>query len=181
MTDVYITYSIRERFWVSKLVSALESEGYSVWWDHAVIPGKEIRGESQRELIQAKCALVIWSETAVDDHWVLLDSQQANQQETLVSVLARECDIPLLYQPLETIDMKDWKLGSEQDKYFKNLLGKIKAYCQPSQLPQRVKEQRTKSRLERIRAERERKQKDSALSEARMARKRMSFELNSFQ
>ena len=65
MTDLYITYSIRERYWVSKLVESLESEGYSVWWDHAVIPGANVRTDSQLALSQSDLALVIWSESEI--------------------------------------------------------------------------------------------------------------------
>ena len=114
MADLYITYSIRERYWVSKLVSTLESVGYSVWWDHAVIPGDNFRNESKQALSQAKCALVIWSETASDDHWVLVDCEQAVKQEMLISILAKEASIPAVYQSLETLDLKDWELSDEQ-------------------------------------------------------------------
>ena len=123
MTDLYITYSIRERYWVSKLVESLESEGYSVWWDHAVIPGENFRSDSQLALKQSKCALVVWSETAVDDHWVLVDCKQALlQKQNLASVLVQDCQIPKHCSEIELTDLKDWKVGDKQNPHFMNLL-----------------------------------------------------------
>ena len=174
MADLYITYSIRERYWVSKLVANLESEGYSVWWDHAVIPGHNFRGESQRALARAKCVLAIWSETAVEDHWVLVDSEQASQQKLLVSVLAENCAIPEQYQQFEKTDLKDWKLGNKQDVHFGNLMQTVKQYCLPSQLSHCDKEREAIARLERMRAETERKQQTRVAKETQMINRRMS-------
>lgn len=174
MADLYITYSIRERHWVSKLVANLESEGYSVWWDHAVVPGHNFRSESQRALTRAKCVLAIWSETAVEDHWVLVDSEQASQRNMLVSVLAESCVVPEPYQSLDKTDLKDWKLGNKQDAHFVDLLQTIKTYCLPSQLSQCDKERESIARLERMRAETERKQHARDTKEAQMINRRMS-------
>jgi len=174
MADLYITYSIRERYWVSKLVATLESEGYSVWWDHAVIPGHNFRNESLRALARAKCALAVWSETAVDDHWVLVDSEQAIKQGGLVSVIAQNCTIPAPYQSLEQSDLVDWKFGNKQDAHFINLLETLKSYCQPSKLSECEVERQAIARLERMREETEHKQHKRDLREAQMINKRMS-------
>ena len=174
MADLYITYNMRERYWVSKLVASLESEGYSVWWDHAVIPGHDFRNESKRALIRAKCGLVIWSETAVEDHWVLVDSEQAHQQGMLISVLAEKCSIPELYQSLDETDLTDWRFGNKRDTHFLNLLETIKKHCSPSQLSQSEKERDAIERLERMRAETEIKQRKNELREAQMINRRMS-------
>ena len=174
MTDLYITYSIRERYWVSKLVATLESEGYSVWWDHAVIPGANVRNESQQALSHAKCALVVWSETATEDHWVLVDSAQAVKQNTLIAILAQDTSIPDAYKSLEISDLKDWQLGDKQDSHYVNLLETIKAYCPPSQLSQGEREKQAIARLERMRAESERKAQKRQLREDQMIQRRMS-------
>ncbi len=174
MADLYITYGIRERYWVSKLAAALEAEGYSVWWDHAVIPGANVRAESQQALTEAKCALVIWSDTAVEDHWVLVDSEQAVKQGALVSVLANNAAVPAVYQSLEVSDLQDWAVGDLQDAHFMNLVETIKGYCPPSQPSRAEKETQAIARLERMREESERKSRERQLREAKMIHKRMS-------
>lgn len=175
MADLYLTYSIRERYWVSKLVKALEHEGYSVWWDHAVISGVDFRNDSQLALTQAKCALAVWSPTAVKDHWVLVDSEQAQKKQALISVLAEDCEIPDVFKPLELTNLKDWTLGDKQSVHFKSLLETIKAYCLPSLPPQNEQEQLEIARLERMRAENEYKRQLHKQREALMIRKRMSI------
>ena len=174
MADLYITYSIRERYWVSKLVATLESEGYSVWWDHAVIPGHNFRNESQRALARAKCVLSIWSETAAEDHWVLVDSEQALERDVLVSVMAQNCQIPEPFNAITPSDLKDWRMSDKQNAHFVKLLEAINGYCSPSQLSQCDKEREAIARLERMRAETEKKQQERDLREAQMINKRMS-------
>lgn len=174
MTDLYITYSIRERYWVSKLVECLESEGYSVWWDHAVIPGANFRNESQLALTQAKFSLVVWSETAVDDHWVLVDCDQAQQRQALASVKVQNCEIPETYQGLETTDLKSWEIGNKDDVHFKNLLETIQAYASPSQPPQSEKEREEVARLKRMRSEADLKRRQRDARESQMKRQRTS-------
>jgi hypothetical protein len=174
MTDLYITYSIRERYWVSKLVESLESEGYSVWWDHAVIPGANVRTDSQLALSQSDLALVIWSETAVDDHWVLVDCEQANQKQTLASIKVQDCEIPVTYKSLELTDLKDWKVGDKEDAHFQNLLETIQAYASPSQPRQSEKEREEVARLKRMRGEADRKKRQREARESQMLRKRTS-------
>ena len=174
MTDLYITYSIRERYWVSKLVESFESEGYSVWWDHAVIPGANFRNESQLALTQAGFSLVIWSDTAVDDHWVLVDCEQAKARNALASVKVKDCNIPEAYKALELTDLKDWKIGDKEDVHFKNLLKTVQAYVSPSQPPQSEKEQQELARLKRMKVEVERKQLQREAREMQMLRQRTS-------
>ncbi|MGB1311070.1 MAG: toll/interleukin-1 receptor domain-containing protein [Leucothrix sp.] len=174
MADLYITYSMRERYWVSKLAMALASEGYSVWWDHAVVPGDNIRTDSQHALTETKCTLAVWSETAVDDHWVLLDAKQAKQQDTLISVLTRNGSVPAEYAAFDQADLSAWDLDDKQEVDFAHLLKAIAHYCSPSQLPADKKEQQTLERLARMRAEAEQKQQQREQREAQMVQKRLS-------
>ena len=174
MTDLYITYSIRERYWVSKLVESLESEGYSVWWDHAVIPGANFRNESQLALTQANYSLVVWSKTAVDDHWVLVDCEQARQRQKLASVKVQDCEIPETYQGLQMTDLKDWEIGNKEDVHFKNLLKTIQSYVSPSQSPQSEKEREEVARLKRMRGEADLKRRQRETRESQMMRQRAS-------
>ena len=40
MSDVFISYSHEDTEFVRDLVKPLEAEGFSVWWDHTIPPGK---------------------------------------------------------------------------------------------------------------------------------------------
>ena len=172
MADLYITYSIRERFWTSQLADALESEGYTVWWDHPVTPGETVRPESQKALDEARCAIVVWSSTAVEDHWVLVDSNAAKSRQLLVAVLAQDCSVPETFQDIELSDLRDWKRGDLEDAHFKHLFKTVKAYCKPSQLSLSEKQKQANERAERMRAESEYKRQQRERREALMQTKR---------
>lgn len=174
MADLYITYGIRERYWVSRLAATLESEGYSVFWDHSAIPGDNVRNESQQALTQAKCALVVWSETAIEDHWVLVDAEQALKQESMISVMASDSEIPQTFQSSKVLDLKDWALEDKQAQQYNKLLHTIKEHCEPSQPSASEKEQQAHERAMRMRAQHERKQQERGLREASLERMRVS-------
>ena len=65
MADVFVSYKAEDRRRVRSLVTALEKDGFSVWWDAHWGPGQEWREQIAHELDAAKCVVVAWSKTSV--------------------------------------------------------------------------------------------------------------------
>ena len=61
MANVFVSYARRDREQVLALVSALEHEGLSVWWDPNLVPGKRFRDIIARELAAADSVVVVWT------------------------------------------------------------------------------------------------------------------------
>ena len=61
MSDVFVSYKAEDRRRVQPLVTALEANGLTVWWDAQIGGGDEWRRSIERELDCAKCVLVVWS------------------------------------------------------------------------------------------------------------------------
>ena len=61
MSDVFVSYKAEDRRRVKPLVEALETDGYSVWWDEQIGGGSVWRHEIETELNAAKCVIVAWS------------------------------------------------------------------------------------------------------------------------
>lgn len=175
MTDLYITYGLRETLWVNKLVSILDSEGYTICWEHAVAPGADVRtDESIQALNNAKCVLAVWSETAVDDHWVLSDAERAVDQEKLLSVVAKSAVIPSVFRESETVFMQGWDAQNKDDELYGKLLAGIGKFVSPSQPSEFEREQEKRARQERMKAESKQRAQAQKEREERAKLRRMS-------
>ena len=158
MTDLYISYGLREALWVNKLVTMLDAQGFTVCWEHAVAPGDDVRtDESMQALNNAKCVLAVWSDTSVADFWVLSDAERAVEQSKLISVVAKSAVIPKTFRRSETIFMQNWDAQSQDAEFFGKLLKIIAEFATPSQANQAEREQEKLARQVRMKAESERR------------------------
>ena len=173
MTDLYITYGLRETLWVNKLVTLLDAQGYTVFWEHAVAPGADVRSEeSIQALNRAKCVLAVWSDTSVDDFWVLSDAERALSQHKLISMVAKSAVIPLKFRRIETLFTQHWDVKSKDDESYTKLLKAISQYCTPSQASRAEREKQKLDRQQRMKAESERRYQQALEREERARQRR---------
>src|SRR5262245_2952961 len=59
MTDIFISYSSRDRYLVQELCTFLGAQGWSVWWDRNLLAGDPFTGEIVKQLNLARVAIVI--------------------------------------------------------------------------------------------------------------------------
>lgn len=175
MTDLYITYGLRETLWTNKLVTMLDAEGYTVFWEHAVAPGAGVRSdESIQALNDAKCVIAVWSDTSVDDFWVLSDAERALSEDKLISVVAKSAVIPRSFRRVETLFTQNWDVKSRDDESYTKLLKAIAQYCTPSQASRAQRDQEKLERQQRMKAESERRYQQALEREERAQHKRVS-------
>ena len=172
MTDLYITYSTRERNWVRQLVNALESEGYSVWWEHVAVLGDVIRPDSLNALAAAECVVAVWSPLAVDDYWVLQDAKHAQQSNKLFSVCHKPAELPSAFYLSDVANLKHWKCGDLNDDAYRSFISTLKNVVKPSQLNESMRKKALKERKERIRAEQLKHQLSVEMSDERVVQLR---------
>ena len=63
MSDIFISYSSKDRPWVERFAKVLAARGWSVWWDRNIPTGESFNAVIRQELRAAKCAIVVWSES----------------------------------------------------------------------------------------------------------------------
>ena len=61
MSDIFISYKREDQPTARKLADALESEGWSVWWDPKLRAGEHFDDVIEKALKEAKCVIVMWS------------------------------------------------------------------------------------------------------------------------
>ena len=111
MSDIFISYSNKDRPWVEQFAKALETHGWSVWWDRNIPTGGSFNQVIRQELSTAKCAIVVWSEQSVESEWVQAEAAEAKKQDKYLPVKINESEIPLGFTQRTFQSLVDWEAG----------------------------------------------------------------------
>ncbi len=87
MTDVFFSYSSRDRERVRPIRDALVAEGFDVFWDQEVPPGRNWDEWIRQYLDTARCSIVFWSEHSVRSGNVVHEATIAKDAQRLIPVL----------------------------------------------------------------------------------------------
>ncbi len=117
MAHIFISYARHDKAVVAPLVAALESEGWSVWWDPEIVPGQEFDRQIARELDAAKAVIVVWTPASVDSRWVRGEARLAADRGVLVPVRFGGAHLPIDALALHTTDLDDWKEDRQSPAY----------------------------------------------------------------
>ncbi len=111
MSDIFLSYSSKDRPWVERFAKTLETHGWSVWWDRNIPTGGSFNAVIRQELGAAKCAIVVWSEQSVESEWVQAEAAEAKKQNKYLPVKINESDIPLGFTQRTFQSLVDWEAG----------------------------------------------------------------------
>src|SRR5262245_471387 len=126
MTDIFLSYASADRERIRPLVSVLEQQGWSVWWDRKIPPGKTYDQVIEQALEGARCIVVVWSQTSVQSEWVKVEADEGMNRNALVPVLIEEAKIPLAFRRIQAARLIDWK-GDSSHPELTMLFESIKA------------------------------------------------------
>ena len=101
MADIFISYARADRPRAEQLAQALERDGWSVWWDREIPPGRSFDEVIEEALAQARCVIVVWSEASVRSEWVKTEAAEAAARRILVPILADGARIPLEFRRIQ--------------------------------------------------------------------------------
>jgi hypothetical protein len=110
LSEIFISYARSDRTKAVMLARALEQEGWSVWWDPKIPPGKTFEEVIERALDAAKCVIVFWSKKAVSSEWVKTEATVAKDRGILIPALIEDdVRIPLTFRLLHASRLVDWR------------------------------------------------------------------------
>lgn len=173
MSDLYISYGTRERHWVSLLASQLDDAGYDVCWNSTAIPGQAFYESNEQAMQASRCILSIWSDTSVQDYWVLNHSEAAISRNTLLSLRHREVVIPESLRTAPTVDIATWDEAS-LNTVLPSLLKLVANRCKPSKPTLIARNQAAADKERRIKAESARREASRQQREQRAAERRQN-------
>ncbi len=123
MAQIFVSYASEDRERILPLVQALESDGFTVWWDREIRPGPSFDREIERAIDEAQCLVVVWSSASIESEWVRSEVEEGVRRGILVPAMI-DADIapPLAYRRRQSADLSDWD-GESDGEYAKLISG----------------------------------------------------------
>jgi TolB-like protein len=127
LSDIFLSYS-REDLAIARLFAeGMERDGFSVWWDAALIPGEIFDQVIEKALNEASAVVVLWSRKSVASRWVRAEATQANENGTLIPVMIEPCKRPIIFELTHTADLSHWT-GEPNDPTWQSFVAGLRHY-----------------------------------------------------
>ena len=108
MSDIFISYAREDFERVKPLAEALERSGWDVFWDYEIPLGSDWYDCIGRELSEARCVVVVWSESSTESTWVREEAGDARERGVLIPVNIDPRKPPLGFRSLQTLSLEGW-------------------------------------------------------------------------
>jgi hypothetical protein len=125
MADIFVSYASEDRDRAQSLAEALGREGYDVWWDRTIPPGRVFDEVIQEALQGARSVVVLWSEASTRSNWVKAEADDALSRGKLVPVLIAPVLPPFEFRRIQAANLAQWS-GDHDDPEYRTLLGAIR-------------------------------------------------------
>lgn len=108
MSDIFISYASEDRARVKPFVEALEKRGWSVWWDRTILPGKTWEDVIEAAIHEARCIVVLWSQSSVKSDWVRKEARTGRARGILVPALIDDVPVPWAFNEIQAANLVGW-------------------------------------------------------------------------
>ena len=108
MSDVFVSYAREDKEPARTVADALAHQGFSIWFDEKTTPGKAWDEVIGRELDNARCVVVLWSEASIKSRWVKEEAGRAADRNCLVPVLIETVTPPFGFRSIQAADLSEW-------------------------------------------------------------------------
>ena len=135
MSDIFLSYKSEDREKAHKIAVAIEKNGYSVWWDRIIPPGRLSYDVIEEELKSASCVVVLWSNKSVESLNVKTEANEGYNRRIVIPVLIENVKQPFAFRLLKAANLEKWD-GSSSHHEFQLLLESIRrilGYPQPAE------------------------------------------------
>ena len=126
MADIFISYARDDRDRIEKLSQALETQGWSVWWDRNIESGSEFSKDIERELDGAKAVIACWSNEGSNSRWVKDEANIAAEAGKLLAITLDADQPPIGFRQYHAVDFSKWK-GDAAAPAFADLTRSLKS------------------------------------------------------
>ncbi len=129
-TYVFVSYADEDRFVAERVVRALTSLGWRVWWDREIAPGKTFDERIGDRLRSAAAVVVLWSQHSVASEWVREEASDAKRRDVLIPALVEHVEPPFGFKLRQAVDLTSWN-GTASAPEFSPLAAALRALLPP--------------------------------------------------
>ena len=104
-----------------RFAQAIETYGWSVWWDPKLRAGERFDDVIEEALKAAKSVIVMWSKLSVKSPYVRDEATYALNRNKLIQVLLDQTELPLRFTGIHCADLKSWE-GERSHPGFQSLI-----------------------------------------------------------
>lgn len=148
MSDIFISYSKKDRDRAKTLAGALEAMGWSVFWDRKIPAGLTWRQFIGKELAEARCIVVIWSQASVGSEWVLEEAEIGKKKNILIPAFVEAVEPPFGFAALQGADFSTWD-GNADASTFRQFVTDMERIIGPPPSQVEEEEATAKDRVEK--------------------------------
>lgn len=134
MADVFLSYARDDLDRAERLEHALATCGWTVFWDHRLLPGETYRSKIAHELERAPCVIALWSRTSITSDWVIDEAEVGKKRLCLISVTIDAVEPPLGFRQGQAASLVDWN-GDLTHPGFALLVSGAKSLIDAAPLP----------------------------------------------
>ena len=113
MADIFLSYSRKEKAKAVKFLKFLEGNGWDIWWDNKILPGKRWDKVIDTQLENAKCVIVLWTKKAYASDHVFDEITSGHERGILLPVMFENIKVP--FKRLQTCDFTSWPKFPDQE------------------------------------------------------------------
>ncbi|AMY07744.1 TIR domain protein [Luteitalea pratensis] len=132
VADIFLSYAREDIARVRLIVAALESHGWTVFWDRHIPHGQDFNAYLQARLDEAKCVIVAWSKASIASQFVRDEAGEGKLR--LVPLLLADVRPPLGFRQLQTANLTDWS-GDASHEEFSRFVESVRAIVGASTPP----------------------------------------------
>lgn len=145
MTDIFLSYSSKDRERVRPFQEALAASGYKVFWDIETPSGQDWDQWIRGEIAKAAVVVVFWSQSSVASRNVRHEVAIAHENNKLVPALLETMnpiDFPMGFYTTQAAAVHDWD-GKAVHAGYAQLIRTVRQRLEvaPAQTPDVVREQ----------------------------------------
>ena len=120
MADIFLSYAREDIKKAELLASALESQGWTVFWDRtSLLAGQEFEAIIEQAIQQAGCMIVAWSEASKQSDWVRGEASIGRERNILVPILFEPAKPPIAFRTLHTENLAGWEGDTDEPDFLK--------------------------------------------------------------
>ncbi|HEU4499400.1 MAG TPA: TIR domain-containing protein, partial [Sphingomicrobium sp.] len=119
MTQVFVSYARSDEATARRVANALQSAGYDIWWDSHLPAHRAYSEIIERNLKEAKAAVVLWSQAAAQSQWVRAEADLARSEGKLIQARLDDTMPPLPFNQIQCTDLKGWRGSTKHPGWVK--------------------------------------------------------------